>query len=103
MRYRIVKTEEFKDWFSNEPLKSQTQIDKRIANIQTDGHFGTINDVGSGVVELKWKNGRRVYYAYLEEEDVLEEESVLLLLGGNKNGQNYDIKKAQKILNEYTE
>ena len=97
MRYRIFKTEEFKDWFSKEPLKSQTQIDKRIANIQTDGHFGTINDVRDGVVELKWKNGRRVYYTYLEEE------GVLLLLGGNKNGQNYDIKKAQKILNAYTE
>jgi putative addiction module killer protein len=98
MKYRTVRTEEFCDWLLNESLKAQVQIEKRISNIETDGHFGIIKeDLVEGVCELKWKNGRRVYYAYLLEDNIL------LLLGGNKNGQNYDIKQAQKILKEYTE
>lgn len=96
MLYKTLRTTEFDDWLANEPLKMQVQIEKRISNIETDGHFGTINDVGDDVWELKWKNGRRVYYAYLVEQNIL------LLLGGNKNGQNYDIKQAKKILKEYT-
>lgn len=66
-------------------------------HIQYDGHFGMINDVGNDVLELKWKDGRRVYYVHLLKENIL------LLLGGNKNGQNYDINKAKKILRNYTE
>jgi putative addiction module killer protein len=97
MIYKTLRTIEFDDWLAGESLKSQVQIEKRISNIETDGHFGTINDVGDDVWELKWKNGRRVYYAYLVEPNIL------ILLGGNKNGQNHDIKQAQKILEEYTE
>ncbi|HKZ00473.1 MAG TPA: hypothetical protein VJ112_04845 [Rhabdochlamydiaceae bacterium] len=37
------------------------------------------------------------YYAYLAEYNIL------LLLGGNKNGQNKDITQAQKILGKYAE
>lgn len=97
MQYKVHKTTEFDDWLAGENLKSQVQIEKRISNIETDGHFGTINDVGDDVWELKWRNGRRVYYAYLSDPNIL------LLLGGNKNGQSRDIAKAQKILKEYTE
>lgn len=97
MQYKALRTTEFGDWLVGESLKSQVQIEKRISNIELEGHFGTINDVGDPVWELKWKNGRRVYYAYLSEPNIL------LLLGGNKNGQNYDIKQATKILAKYTE
>ena len=66
--------------------------------IETEGHFGTIReDLGKGVSELKWKNSRRIYYAYIPKENIL------LLLGGNKNGQSKDITQAQKILKEYIE
>lgn len=33
----------------------------------------------------------------------LAQENILLLLGGNKNGQDYDISQAKKILRKYTE
>ena len=39
----------------------------------------------------------RVYYAYIEEQNIL------LLLGGNKNGQNKDITRARKILSKKIE
>lgn len=97
MLYKALKTIEFDDWLATESLKSQVQIEKRISNIELYGHFGTISDVGDDVWELKWKNGRRVYYAYLPDPNIL------ILLGGNKNAQSYDITKAQKILKEYTE
>lgn len=97
MKYSIFKTTEYDDWFSQETAKSQVQIDDRLSRIESDGHFGTKKGVGNGVAELKWKNGRRIYYALIPEDNVL------LLLGGNKNGQSKDIAEAQKILREYTE
>lgn len=96
MRYKILRTIEFDNWLADESFKSQFQIEKRISNIEMDGHFGTKKDVGDNIWELKWQNGRRVYYAYLVEQNIL------LLLGGNKNGQSHDIKQAKKILKEYT-
>ena len=97
MKYRVLRTNEFNEWLSREPPKSQAQIEKRIMHIQHDGHFGLTNDVEDGVLELKWKDGRRVYYVHLLEVDVL------LLLGENKNGQSYDINKAKKILRKHAE
>ena len=67
--------------------------------IQVDGYFGDHKEVDEkiDIWELKWKNGRRVYYAYIPEE------KILLLLGGNKNGQSKDIAKAKRILEKTTE
>ena len=42
----------------------------------------------------KWGIGRRVYYALIPEKNII------LLLGGNKNGQDKDIAKAKKILTD---
>lgn len=40
----------------------------------------------------EWFNdGRRIYYV------IIPENNVLLLLGGNKNGQDKDIRQARKI------
>lgn len=97
MRYRTIRTEEFSDWLEGESLKAQVQIEKRISKIELDGHFGKTKEVDDDIFELKWKNGRRVYFAYLIEENIL------LLLGGNKNGQSKDIVQAKKILERYTE
>ncbi|MCE5315977.1 MAG: type II toxin-antitoxin system RelE/ParE family toxin [Parachlamydia sp.] len=96
MRYRIIKTPEYEEWLAEETLKSQVQIEKRISNIEMDGHFGTIKDLEDELWELKWVGGRRIYYAYIPVA------KIVLLLGGNKNGQSNDIKKARKILREYT-
>jgi putative addiction module killer protein len=98
MRYTIVKTEEYEDWLAKETMKSRFQIAKRLEKIETEGHFGTIReDLGEGVCELKWVGGRRIYYAHIPEANIL------LLLGGNKNGQNQDITQAKKILKKYIE
>jgi putative addiction module killer protein len=97
--YRLITTNEFREWLKNEPPRSQYQIDARLAKIRFEGHFGfhrsvTINEKGplkNQIWELKFNDGRRIYYAYIVEN------KILLLLGGNKNGQDKDIKKAKNI------
>ena len=94
MEYEIAITEEYLEWLLKQPQKAQGQIEKRLAMIRLDGFFGLCKDLDDGVWELKWIDGRRVYYAYIPKE------KILLLLGGNKNGHDKDIKKAKKIFKE---
>ena len=71
-----------------------------VINIQYLEHFGDHKFVGNGISqvwELRWKSGRRIYFAYIPDKNVL------VLLGGNKNGQGKDIKKAKSIFQKYTE
>lgn len=97
MRYAILVTEEYSDWFEQQTAKTTIQIEKRLSKIETDGHFGNHKNLEDGVWELKWDNGRRLYYAEIPEQQIL------LLLGGNKNGQSKDIYYVKKILRKYTE
>ena len=65
-------------------------------NMGWDGHFGDVKPIGDGVSEMRWANGRRVYYVLVPERNML------LLLGGYKNGQKKDIKRAKKICEKYS-
>ena len=95
--YVFITTPEYEIWFESESHKSQVQIEDRLEKIEEEGYFGDTKSLGDGTSELRWINGRRLYYAYISELDIL------LLLGGNKNGQDKDITKAKKILRKYTE
>lgn len=97
--YRLIQTEEFEEWLDFETARSRYQIDTRLAKLRLDGHFGTKNNVSRNdkgilkdqVWELKFNDGRRIYYASFPEQNIL------LLLGGNKNGQTKDITKAKSL------
>ena len=93
--YTIYNTPEYDEWLDEQTVKGQVQVRSRIALIQDEGHFGDHKEVGNEVYELRWKNGRRVYYAEIPERQIL------LLLGGNKNGQDKDIRQAKKIFNKH--
>jgi putative addiction module killer protein len=95
MKVTLLRTEEFNDWLNSEKEKSQAQVEKRLLNIQDHDHFGDSKDLGEGLAELKWKNGRRVYYALSIDA---QGKTCILVLGGNKNGQDHDIKEARKII-----
>ncbi len=95
--YKLIKTFEFEEWYDEQSLKNRFQIDERLSHIQIDAHFGDHKNLEGGVWELRWKNGRRLYFSYLAEQNIL------LLLGGNKNGQNKDISQAKKIFRKYVE
>lgn len=61
------------------------------------GNFGDHKAVGNGIYEARFMfgSGYRVYYA-LDGQEV-----VLLLLGGDKQRQPKDIKKAQQHWQDY--
>lgn len=90
--YFIYQTDEYKEWFQTETLKSQRQIFKRILHIEEYGHFGYRKQLDRLLWELKFNDGRRIYYTHIPEA------KIILLLGGNKNGQDKDIKKAASII-----
>jgi putative addiction module killer protein len=94
---KLETTPEFELWPSEQTEKSKAQIIARLKNIELFNYFGEHKSLGEKLLELKWKNGRRVYYSL-----ILKEELTLVLLGGIKNGQSKDIKKARKILERET-
>lgn len=95
MKYKILQTEEFEHWLMNETARSRVQIAKRLENVKNEGHFGDYKKVRDRIFELRWENGRRIYYS------VIPIDNILLLLGGNKNGQTKDINEAEKIYKEW--
>jgi putative addiction module killer protein len=97
---RLKRTPEYIEWYESQRPKEKAQIAKRLANIEAHEHFGTIKDLGEFLSELKWVDGRRIYYSVMEDDNG---DLTLLILGGNKNGQDADIKKARKVLKKYIE
>lgn len=66
--------------------------------IAKDGYFGNHKYLDEeDLWELKFNDGRRIYYVIIDETEVV------LLYGGNKNGQSKDIKKASNILRKIVE
>ena len=58
----LKTTAEYNHWFSNQSLKEQGQIKKRLKNIKINSHFGIVRKINKNLAELRWKNGRRVYF-----------------------------------------
>lgn len=104
-KYEFNQTEEYQEWFKQQSLKTQSVISKRIKNIIKDGYFGDFKNVSEYdkgitkdcVFELRWNDGKRVYYGKVGEV------FLLLIYGGNKNGQDKDIKEAKNIFLKYVE
>jgi putative addiction module killer protein len=95
---RINKTPEFEEWLSGLRIQEQAQIEARLYRIQAFRHFGDCNllkGTDNAISELRWKNGLRIYF-YREGPSTIG-----LLLGGMKNGQKKDIKKAGLLLRKY--
>ena len=78
----------------DQPPKIQAQIEKRLSHIKNDGYFGSVRKLGDGLAELKFNNGNRIYYAMTSQTEII------LILGGNKNGQDKDIKKAKSFFRD---
>lgn len=91
----FYKTPAFEKWFKKQCQIDQSQILERFSRIMLYQNFGDYKYLDSGIWELRWKNGRRIYYGYLHALDIV------IILGGNKNGQKRDIAQAKKIFKEY--
>ena len=92
----IQTTPAFDAWFAN--LKDKRAIARIQARIDRaeDGNFGDCEPVGEGVSEMRihYGPGYRVYFARRGRA------WVILLAGGDKSGQNKDIKAALKLARE---
>ena len=92
--YTIIFSSAYEEWFFNQPEKYKAHIAGKLDNIKYKDHFGDhkLIDSTNNLWKLRWRNGRRMYFVYLSKQEIL------LLLGGNKNGQSQNIKKAKNIL-----
>ena len=93
--FQVFKTPEFIAWHTKQPPKTKAIITARL-DLLSIGHLGNYKKF-EGLLELRWKNGMRVY-SFMWGNSI-----VVALYGGNKNGQNNDIKKAKKIRDEVLE
>lgn len=89
----FYKLKEYLIWYEAQSAKIRAQIDSRLEKIRDYGHYGHVRKLSSFLFEIKFNNGNRIYYT----ERIFDGEVLILILGGNKNGQDKDIKKAQKI------
>lgn len=92
----IVRSSHFISWLEKQDKRIQEKVVFRLERIVVEGHFGFTNYF-DGIIELKWKSGLRIYLTRLKAG------VVVVLLGGTKNGQNKDIKRAKKLLKEIKE
>lgn len=97
MKFAIYFLKKYEEWLQTQTEKSKLQIEKRLDMIKQEGHFGHIRDLGDRLFELKFSDGRRIYYT------IIPVNNVILLLGGCKNGQDSDIRKAKNSIQKAKE
>ena len=95
---KIIESSYFDSWL----MRLANGLDKarilrRLEKIKETGKLGDWSSVGDGIFELRFffGPGYRLYF-------IKQGESVIILLvGGNKDTQIRDIKKAKQIAREY--
>ena len=88
----VLQTDAFERWFNNlRDRNARARILARIRRLQL-GNPGDFRPVGRGVSEMRIDQGPgyRVYF-------VRRHQSVVLLVGGNKDSQKRDVDKATKM------
>jgi putative addiction module killer protein len=92
----IHRTDIFDKWMKRlNDTVGKFVIDARIRRLE-EGVFGDVQSVGGGVTEMRIHHGPgyRVYYTRRENE------IILLLCGGDKSTQRFDIVKAKEMVKE---
>ena len=83
--------EPFTEWLNGLDIQARARIRVRIDRLE-DGLFGDVEPVGEGISELRldFGPGYRVYFGQKGGE-------IHLLLGGSKQGQDADIRRALRL------
>ena len=95
--YEVLQTKEFEGWHRGlRDSRAVARVTAAIERLQL-GLIGDFKSVGGGVSELRisYGPGYRLYYTKKAEK------LIVLLCGGDKSNQKRDIKKAQKMKEEY--
>ena len=94
--FQLAETDEFHGWLSSlADRRAAVRIVDRIKRA-SDGNFGDVKPVGSGVSEMRidYGPGYRVYFFRRGKE------LVILLCGGDKKSQKADIVRAVQMKEE---
>lgn len=91
-----LQTDDFKCWLDEQLGVIKDRILFRIYRIEHDEHFGDFKFLGDHLCELRWKNGLRVYFSRPCEN------IILFLIGGRKNEQKKNIKKARLLISRHS-
>jgi putative addiction module killer protein len=95
--FEVRRTDEFATWLKKlRDAQARARIYLRIDRI-TLGNLGDTKSVGKNICELRidYGPGYRLYYTRCGKQ------IILLLLGGDKSTQSYDVKMAKKLASEY--
>ena len=89
----VNQTAEFKKWMRKlRDFRAKAYILTRLTQVE-GGNLGDFKSVGNGVLEMRidYGPGYRLYFA--KDGEAI----IILLIGGNKSSQDYDIIKAKSI------
>lgn len=89
----VNQTAAFKKWMQKlRDFRAKVHILSRLTQVE-GGNLGDFKSVGNGVLEMRidYGPGYRLYFA--KDGEAI----VILLIGGNKSSQDYDIIKAKNI------
>lgn len=89
----VNQTAEFKKWMRKlRDFRAKAYILSRLTQVE-GGNLGDFKSVGNGVLEMRidYGPGYRLYFA--KDGEAI----IILLIGGNKSSQDYDIIKAKNI------
>jgi putative addiction module killer protein len=92
----VIKDDGYTEWFNSLTKREQLRVDARITRIEKHEHFGKVRKIDENIAELKWENGWRVYFSNIGYK------KIILIIGGHKNEQEKDIKKARIFIKRST-
>ena len=89
--------EPYVEWFDSLERIVRARIKARLTRIQETNNLGTLESVGDGIFELKFDfgPGYRVYFGFKTDT------FLILLVGGNKKGQQRDIDRAKEYWRDH--
>ncbi|WP_096291656.1 type II toxin-antitoxin system RelE/ParE family toxin [Nitrosomonas ureae] len=95
MKYELQITQTFSQWFKKLDKTTTIKLLERLDRV-TAGNLGDHKAIANGLFELRcfFGSGIRLYFT------IRNQQSVLLLAGGNKSTQAKDIEKAKAIMNK---
>ena len=79
----------FDKWFLKLERQDKIIIKKRLFRL-SDGNYGDYKSVGNNILELRFKQGFRIYFTEVDNT------IILLFCGGDKSSQKKDIEKAKE-------
>lgn len=91
--------EPFSEWFDKLDVRTQAKVALYIDRVAAGGSKKNIKSLGDKVFEIKisFGPGYRVYFGELDNN------IILLLLGGDKGSQSKDIETAKMYWSEYVQ